>query len=95
MFEGVGVSRKNQNKKKKKTMMFFSNKEFTIYTPSIIHVVFHFFWVSYSCPKKNWKQCLYKILRANKVYYVRCANGESMKQQETDPYVEKREKTPI
>ena len=42
--------------------------------------------------QENWKQCLCKILGANKVYYVRCANGESKKQQETDPYVEKREK---
>ena len=76
-------------------MMFFSDKEFTIYTSSIIHLFFHFFWVSYSRPKINWKQCLHKILGANKVYYVRCANRESKKQQETDRYGEKREKTTI
>ena len=31
----------------------------------------------YSGPNRNWGQCLCKYLGENKVYYGRCANGES------------------
>ena len=41
-------------------------------------LVFHFSWY-YSRPKRNWKQCLWEILGANKVHYGRCASWTMIK----------------
>ena len=77
---GIVHSHEDEDKlaflKKWNTRHFHISHNTPYLPPKILHNLFFFISPGYySCPKRNWKQCLCKILGANKLHYGNFESG--------------------